>query len=138
MTFYIELDSNPTGTAQQSGQMVRGGQIHHYIKKNVRAQKDIYALRILEALEDIGREPPHYEGPVFLSIHFYFSIKQKKRWGEWKDSRPDVDNMAKGLIDVLTKVGMWTDDSQICQLHLSKSYAEKPGIYFEMGRLINP
>lgn len=138
MTLYLDLDENPTGTAQQTGQRVVHGRIHHYIRGNVQKQKDIFRACITEALSDLGREAPHYEGPVFVSIHFYYQIKQKKLWGSWKDTRPDVDNSVKGLLDVMTKMRFWNDDSQICKLHIDKTYSEKPGILIDIGRLIQP
>ena len=135
MTFYLDLENNPTGTAQQTGQMVRGGKIHHFVKKNVRNQKAIYEKKILEALDD---EPPHFTGPVAVKIHFYYAIKQKKLWGQWKTSRPDVDNSVKSLLDVMTHLDFWEDDSLICRLDISKTYSEHPGIHIEVWRLIQP
>lgn len=138
MTLYLELDSNPTGTAQQTGQMVRGGKIHHFVKKNVRNQKAIYQQKIREALADQDREAPHYTGPVAVKIHFFYAIKQKKLWGQWKDSRPDVDNSVKGLLDVMTQMGFWDDDSLVCRLDISKTYSEHPGVLIDIWRLIQP
>lgn len=37
--------------------------------------------------------------------------------------RPDVDNLAKAVLDALTDVGLWADDSQVTLLVTSKSYA---------------
>lgn len=136
MTLYLDLETNPIGTAQQTGQMVRGGYIHHYVKKNVAKQKAIYENAILEALD--GREPPMFEEAVYLDITFYYQIKQPKRWGQWKTSKPDLDNSVKSLQDVMTRMGFWKDDSQIALLKLKKRLSEHPGILIETGRLIQP
>ena len=37
--------------------------------------------------------------------------------------KPDCDNLSKAVLDALTQVGMWTDDSIICRLHVWKDYA---------------
>jgi Holliday junction resolvase RusA-like endonuclease len=45
-------------------------------------------------------------------------------------SRPDVDNCAKAVLDCLTQIGAWDDDSAICDLHVVKRYVdagEAPG-----------
>lgn len=136
MTIFLELDANPNGTAQQTGHMVRGGKIHHYVKKNVLSQRQIYRNAILEELN--GIDTPHYDGPVFLDVTFYFAIKDKKRWGQWKTSRADCDNLVKLLQDAMSDIGFWDDDAQIANLHVRKKFESKPGILIEVGRLIQP
>ena len=136
MTLYLDLEQNPIGTAQQKGEMVRGGRIHHYTKKKVATQMAIYENAIREALD--GREPPMFEDAVYLDITFYYQIKQQKRWGQWKTSKPDLDNSVKSLQDVMTRMGFWKDDSQIALLKLKKRLSEHPGILIETGRLIQP
>ena len=139
MTLYIELDDNPKGTHQMRGEAVIHGRIHHYEKANVRRQRAIYTTKIMEALKDIDREPPHYEGPVFLNVTFYYSIKAKKRWGEWKTSKPDCDNAVKLLQDVLADIGFFTTgDEQIASLRVKKILTQSPAIHIEIGRLIQP
>ena len=138
MTLYLELDTNPTGTAQQKGERVVGKHIHHFTKKKVKTQRAIYIQKITEALEDLEREAPNYEGPVFLNVMFYYSIKDKKRWGYWKTSKPDNDNAVKLLQDVLCELNFFKDDSQVADLHVKKKLSEHPGILIDIGRLIQP
>lgn len=45
----------------------------------------------------------------------------------YKTSRPDCDNLFKGLADSLNGV-VWADDSQIVQLNLTKTYSQTEGI----------
>lgn len=136
MTLYLDLEQNPIGTAQQKGEMVRGGRIHHYTKKKVATQMAIYENAIREALD--GREPPMFEDAVYLDITFYYQIKAKNRWGQWKTSAPDLDNSVKSLQDVMSRMGFWHNDSQIALLKLKKRLSEHPGILIETGRLIQP
>lgn len=42
--------------------------------------------------------------------------------------KPDLDNMAKAVLDALNTVA-WADDSQIVSLNLRKSYGENPHIW---------
>lgn len=39
-------------------------------------------------------------------------------------SRPDVDNLAKAVLDCLTTIGVWRDDTQVNSLVVSKRYAD--------------
>lgn len=43
-------------------------------------------------------------------------------------TRPDSDNILKGLIDAMTKVGFWADDSLIFRIKFEKFFSEKSGI----------
>lgn len=139
MNLYLSLDSNPRGTSQMKGESVVRGRIHHYEKANVRNQREIYQQKLIEAIADSEMIYPDYEDePVFLKVVFHYSIKDKKRWGSWKTSKPDCDNAVKLLQDVMTSMGFWADDSQIACLQVEKKYSEYPGIDISIGRLIQP
>lgn len=132
MKIYFELEENPRGTAQQKGTAFQGGRIHHYEKKEVRALRQLYHHKIFKELYTHDVPPPQFEGPVKLTIIFNYAIKNKKKWGTPKTSRPDVDNSCKLLIDVMTDLRFWSDDSQVSCLKACKFYAERPSIYLEV------
>lgn len=46
--------------------------------------------------------------------------------------RPDVDNMAKAVLDALSHGIAWEDDSQIVRLTVTKEYAKEPYVYLYM------
>ena len=77
------------------------------------------------------------ELPIKLSVTFYYAIKQKKKWWQWKTTRPDLDNLLKGLQDYMTKLGYYADDSQICWLEVKKFYSEKNIIEIEIEEIKN-
>jgi Holliday junction resolvase RusA-like endonuclease len=41
---------------------------------------------------------------------------------EYHCSKPDIDNLAKAVLDVLTKQGFYEDDSQVCGASFVKVY----------------
>lgn len=45
--------------------------------------------------------------------------------------RPDVDNMAKAVLDALNGLA-WDDDSQIVRLSITKEYTKEPYVYLYM------
>ena len=45
--------------------------------------------------------------------------------------RPDVDNMAKAVLDALNGIA-WEDDSQIVRLTVTKEYTKEPYVYLYM------
>ena len=80
------------------------------------------------------REP--LETPLAVYLYFRLPIPRshsKKRQeaclngSERPIKKPDIDNLAKSVLDGLNGV-VWHDDSQIVSLHLTKVYARNPGI----------
>ncbi len=79
--------------------------------------------------------PAPITGPVSLTISFYypFPASTSKRVVNAGDSpkvtRPDVDGIATGVMDVMTTLRFWGDDSQVAALFVSKHMSETPGIH---------
>lgn len=119
--FFLYFDTMPTSTAQQKRY---NGRTHTYFKdKKLMAAEQAFYL----ALKPHAPRQPS-DKPIELHIWYYFNIKDKKKWGQPKTSKPDVDNYSKAFIDQMTKCGFWNDDSQITNLHIEKYYAEKATI----------
>lgn len=116
--FILTFDQIPSGTAQMKRYDGRSG--HFFKSARLQQTENTY----LALLSEHAPEKPS-ECPIALSIEFRYSAKSKKLRGTWKTSRPDVDNVAKLLIDCMTKAGFWKDDSQIVRLTLEKNYSEK-------------
>lgn len=82
------------------------------------------------ALSHRPRSP--VEGPVILRLEFRFPrpkslCRRKDPDGEMPHiAKPDVDNAAKCVMDVLTQLGgFWRDDAQVATLIVSKVYCAK-------------
>jgi Holliday junction resolvase RusA-like endonuclease len=43
---------------------------------------------------------------------------------KYHTKKPDVDNFAKLILDVLSKIEYWEDDSQVVSLRVTKQYAD--------------
>lgn len=70
-----------------------------------------------------------YTSAVRLITKWCFPITGKHTDGEWKTTKPDLDNSIKLFADVCTGLGFWTDDSLITSLIIEKFWADVPGIY---------
>jgi len=122
----------PTATAQQKGERVIGGYIHHYKKKNVEA-----AERILrDALLPYVPAEPITDQPIALNVIWMFPYpksakKHKQGMSRRKITRPDTDNLNKMLKDVMTDMGFWKDDALICTECILKLYSDEPGILID-------
>lgn len=127
---FVIKGSPSTVTAQQKGERVVAGRIHHYKKTNVKHAEAVLADQLLRYVPD---EP--YKGAIRLRLLWLFDKKSltKSQQRSFKLTRPDLDNLYKGLADVMTDMGFWEDDSQVVNLDLTKGWSrEFPGLFFQI------
>lgn len=62
--------------------------------------------------------------------------KWRRRHASPKVSAPDLDNILKGLLDVMTAMEFWTDDSQVAEIHAAKRYAERGAVRLKVVELV--
>ncbi len=48
--------------------------------------------------------------------------------------KPDIDNVVKAVLDALNGVA-YRDDTQVIELHVRKSYSEKPRVEVCIGKI---
>ena len=131
----------PTVTAQQRGVRVVPHKGRHlpvfYEKPELKKARQFYSSQI-----EYCRTP--YHGSVRVSIEFSWPFrkaepkrKRQKGW-IWKNTRPDVENSAKMLIDLLTSKNFWSDDAAIAHLTLTKKWADEPGTRIRIWALEGP
>lgn len=77
-------------------------------------------------------------GNLKVTLSFYFKVP--KRWsnrkkllaiGQYKRTKPDIDNLIKTVLDAAND-HLWKDDNQIVEIHSFKQYAEEPKIILEV------
>lgn len=131
----IKLPIAPlTATAQQKGVFVRGGRAHFYTKAKVREAEQTYASLLAP---HVPAKP--FDGPVFVDINFFFPYRKSEKKSVLREgrpiahtTRPDLDNLEKGLLDTMTKLGFWTDDSLIVEKHTRKLRAAIPSVFIDI------
>lgn len=80
-----------------------------------------------------------FDGNAALMVSIIFSMpipqsysKKRRKWildgYEHYTKKPDLDNLAKAVLDALNGVA-WCDDSQIVTLNLRKEYSENPSVW---------
>lgn len=123
--FFIPLKRIPTATAQQKGEKVVRGKIVHYDRAEVAEAKELFLSHLLARKPDA---PAPKGTPLMLSVKFYFPEKwnpekakdEKARKIRRRTKKPDCDNLVKTFQDCMGMAGFFTDDSQICSLHVGK------------------
>lgn len=120
----------PTTTAQQKGVFVRNGRARFFTKAKVRRSEDFLA-----ALLSMHAPDAPFDCPVSLAVRWTFPWRKSERKSVVRAgvptphvSRPDLDNLEKALLDVLTRLRFWTDDSLVADKRTSKAWGPRPGI----------
>lgn len=111
----------PTATAQQKGVRIVRGKPIFYQKANVaKAERDL-----LRRLAPFRPDRP-LEGAIEIEVRFVFEASFPGMIRR-KVTRPDLDNLLKLLLDCMTSLGFWHDDSQVSALRASKWEAAPGG-----------
>lgn len=110
----------------------QGGIVRSYTDKGTRNYEDHVRLTAQAAM---GTTEP-LETPVGVYLYIRLPIPKshsKKRTDACSEGlekpikKPDIDNLAKSLLDGMNGV-VFKDDSQIVSLHCTKVYASEPGV----------
>jgi Holliday junction resolvase RusA-like endonuclease len=124
MTEFFMAMRPPTKTHQEKKVKVVNGKPVFY------EPAELKAVRVKLQGHLAGHVPEKkYTSAVRLVIKWCFPITGKHQDGEYKATKPDLDNSFKMFADVCTKLGYWTDDNLIASLVIEKFYAKIPGIY---------
>jgi len=106
----------------------RGNFVTTYTPEKTASYENLVKVKAEEVMQ--GR--PMFDGPVAVSLMLYVtppaSWSQKKQRqalaGEiYPTSKPDVDNVIKGIFDAMNGI-VFADDKQVCDVHVAKRYAE--------------
>ena len=91
---------------------------------------------LIQALE---HKPDHpWDEPIGVGLEFNLprpkSLSKKRQWPSVK---PDLDNLAKSILDALNGV-YYTDDGRICEVVLRKKYSPNPGVEINLWKIDEP
>jgi Holliday junction resolvase RusA-like endonuclease len=83
-----------------------------------------------EALKNAGGAVPLFRGAVRLRCLFSFEppASARDRIGLPHTHKPDADNLAKLVEDVMEAVGIFANDSQVAALHPEKWWGKSAGV----------
>ena len=118
----------PTATAQQKGVFVRNGHAHFFTKPKVRDAEDFLAAMLAP---HAPAEPIH--GAVYIQARWCFPYRKSERKSVTRcgmeiphTSRPDLDNLEKNLLDILTRLRFWEDDAHVFTKSTAKVWGPTP------------
>lgn len=128
VTFHLDIEPVPKGRPKFSK---IGGFVRTYTPKKT---SDYESAVRQAAQQAMTREP--LETPLSAFLYFRLPVPKsypKKRVQdclsglERPTKKPDLDNLAKSVLDGLNGV-VYLDDSQLVSLHITKVYDHNPGV----------
>jgi Holliday junction resolvase RusA-like endonuclease len=112
-----------------------------FVKEDAQRYLDYKKLVYYSVLEQLAGVYDPIDGAVLIHVNFYMPIpaswpkyKKEAAPGEFCTTKPDVDNLVKGLLDALNGL-LWVDDNRIVAMAAYKVYADEPGIEFTISRV---
>lgn len=101
---------------------------------------DWFHLVYAETFEQKNKLNLRLSGALELNLIFCMPIpksisKKKREQLHYVTKKPDVDNLAKAVMDAINNVGIWEDDSQIAVLRVSKIYSDEPRCIITINQL---
>lgn len=103
--------------------MLIGGKARARVYRDTGA--DVWKRAVADACADLAPPVP-IDGPVAVELRFTMPRPKSRKRDEWHTSKPDADNLAKAVLDVMTRCGWWADDSRVALLSIWKQY-QSPG-----------
>ena len=76
-----------------------------------------------------GYSRPSLDQPVLVIIEFIFRRPKSARDHDRKDTNPDVDKLARAVLDALTAANVVHDDGRVSDLVATKRWGDEPGAY---------
>ncbi len=132
--FEVRGKPQPQGSTRTF--MVKGRAVTTSANPNLKDWRTLVAFLAQDAMDGGGL----LEGPVHVRAIFDLPRpKSRPKKNRFPDRRPDVDKLARALLDGITNV-VFADDAQVCELHVEKRYADpglSPRVYvaaYEMNR----
>lgn len=94
-------------------------------------KSDWFHLVYTESLKIKNSLKNRLVGALELNLTFCMPIpksisKKKREQLHYVTKKPDVDNLAKAVMDAINQVGIWEDDSQVSRLVVGKIYSDEP------------
>jgi len=143
MTIQINFFVNcipPKSTHQSGLRIIRKKDGTQFIGKFA-SSKSKHAQDDLMTLFAPFRPPIPLEGALIVKIEWFYPFRKSESKKNIErgfipcDTRPDCDNLTKGVCDILTRLGFWRDDAQIADMNFKKFWALKPGIEIKIGTI---
>lgn len=138
----LEIEIEPQGTVRMTAGMVKRIKWRLYQPGDKKVERVLRYLRYKEKLSWESKQAAAGKelltGPIIINLTFHMPIpaswskkKQQRMEGQPHTTKPDRDNLEKGVCDSLNKI-VWKDDGQVFDGRTQKFYSSRPRIEIEV------
>lgn len=128
--FFVPLKKLPTVTHQEKKVHVVKGKPVFYEPDDLKKARALYMGMLSEF-----KPKQKLRGAIRLTLKFLYYRGKSHHDGEYKVTKPDLDNNIKLIQDCLTKLEFWEDDRFVASLIIEKFWAEVPGIFVRIEKI---
>lgn len=119
LRFFIKGEPKPQARPRI---FTRGGFAKAYSPKT-----NWYMIVYYECLAQRKKLKEPFKRAVRLWLNFFLPRpkalqKKSKQNIVYVETKPDLDNLAKAVMDAINNAGLWTDDKLVCELIVTKIY----------------
>lgn len=124
MRVHVVIPGEPCAQLRHRTRRLPTGRVIQYDHPRSRTYKATVQSHLMFARVD-GALPEFFSDPVSVLIRATFRLantRHRKRHPvrtAWRAQRPDIENVAKAILDAATGV-LWNDDSQVVRLVIEK------------------
>jgi Holliday junction resolvase RusA-like endonuclease len=134
LIFFVEGDPVPKGRGRIMSSRTKRWNVTPAKTRLYEAAVSEQALVAMMAKTYTERALRPYDGPLYARLTFHLP-RPKTVTRMWPLGRPDLDNLAKAVLDGLNGV-VFHDDAQVCCMDLAKHYAvDRVGVQVEITEL---
>lgn len=139
-TVRFTVPGPPKGKARARTVKGRGGRTFSYTPEGTVLYENLIKTSYLQQPNNTifnDGQPLKVVVQAFYDIPKSYSKKKRKQMlaGEIRPTKkPDIDNIAKCILDALNKVA-YRDDTQVIELVMKKAYAEIPRVEVEIQEI---
>lgn len=143
-TFALNVNPAELTTAQEKGVRIvpfrdrKTGKTKHMPMFYKKAKSIANEKMLTEALMPHRIRTIQNDGDTSVELYLRYFFPHPSGTPKWKrecltfmTQRPDADNLSKAVVDVMTKLGFWHDDSMV-NFHFIKYRHPTPGIKIEI------
>lgn len=121
LDFFVPGEPRGEPRTRARGMMI-GGKARARVYRDTSA--DVWKQTVaINAITADGFPAKPFDCPIDVHLTFVMPRPKSRKNDVWHTAKPDADNLAKAVLDVLTKVGLWVDDSRVAGLTVLKVYS---------------
>ena len=116
--FFVPLKKIPKVTHQDKIISVKNGKPIIFDSHNLKEAKEIFKTGLISRIPD-----KMLNAPIGIELIWCFPLEKNKVDGDYYTKKPDVDNIAKVVLDGLNNF-VFKDDNQVSKIFVEKKYTD--------------